>query len=151
VPWFRDFLKRTLPAPTVNWFRRWLGTIRYVRFMSQEVLRYKSRLETGSSGGPLDTPMADPFYQLIVREVVERSDVLLQQLDRKIEGQGARHGERLRVLEGELTRLRVAVEELREALDRRPPAGSADHPGSPPEEVRAARQTAEHRKLATSD
>lgn len=116
MPSLREFAKQTLPDPAVNWIRRWMATIRYVRFMSQNVFWLKSRLEPGSSAGTVETPMADPFYQLIVREVLERTDVVLQQLDQKIEAQGLRHRGRLESLEGEIARLRLAVDELRDRL-----------------------------------
>lgn len=117
---FRDFLKKVLPGPVVNWLRRWLGTFRYLRFMSYEVSRRQSRLETGSPLETLEGRLAarrDGFYQQMAKEVLERTDLVLQQLDRKVEGQGARHAERLLALEEELVRLREAVEELRAALE----------------------------------
>lgn len=151
--WFREFLKKTLPTPIVNWLRRWLGTARYLRFMSYEVSRRQSRLETGSHLETLESRLAarrDGFYQQMVKEVVERTDLVLQQLDRKLEGQGARHAERLGALEEELARLRAAVDELRAVMEKAPFSPAERTPSHPARE-RAGRRSAEHRKLAASD
>jgi hypothetical protein len=152
VRWLREFLKKTLPTPIVNWLRRWMGTARYLRFMSYEVSRRQSRLETGSHLETLESRLAarrDGFYQQMAKEVVERTDLVLQQLDRKVEGQGARHAERLQALEEELARLRVAVEELG-AVIQRSGAPAPEHPATHARE-RSGRRSAERRKLAASD
>jgi hypothetical protein len=151
VQGFREFLKKTLPTPIVNWLRRWLGTARYLRFMSYEVSRRQSRLETGSPLETLESRLAarrDGFYQQMVKEVVERTDLVLQQLDRKVEGQGARHAERLRALEEEMSQLRIAVDELRTVLERT--TAPSEHPAPRPARERAGRRSA-GRKLAASD
>jgi hypothetical protein len=114
VRWFRELLKKILPVPVVNWIRRWLNTLRYLRIVSNEVQARRSRLED------LESRVAarrDGFYQELVREVVERTDLILQQLDRRLEGQGARQGERLRVLEEEVARLRETLEDLKSEID----------------------------------
>lgn len=147
---FREFLKTTLPTPVVNWLRRWLGTFRYLRFMSYEVSRRQSRLETGSSLETLESRLAtrrDGFYQQMVKEVLERTDLVLQQLDRRVEGQGARHAERLRALEEQLAGLRVAVDDLRAALEGA--AGPAAAEGSGRQNRGgSARRSSARRKLA---
>lgn len=112
--WFRELLKKILPVPVVNWIRRWLNTLRYLRIVSNEVQARRSRLED------LESRVAarrDGFYQELVREVVERTDLILQQLDRRLEGQGARQGERLRVLEEEVARLRETLEDLKSEIE----------------------------------
>jgi hypothetical protein len=152
VHWFREILKKTLPTPVVNWLRRWLGTMRYLRFMSYEVSRRQSRPETGSSLETLEsrlTARRDGFYQQMVKEVVERTDLVLQQLDRKVEGQGARHAERLRAVEDEISRLRIAVDELRAVIEKTT-ASASERPATHSARERAARRSA-GRKLAASD
>jgi hypothetical protein len=125
VRWFREFLKRTLPTPIVNWLRRWLGTARYLRFMSYEISRRQSPLAPGSALTTLESRLAarrDGFYQQMAKEVLERTDIVLQELDRKVEGQGARHADRLRALEDEIALLREAVRKLEETLRTSPRA-----------------------------
>jgi hypothetical protein len=148
---WRDFLKRTLPTPVVDWIRRWVATVRYVRYMSLEVFKLRSRLETGASSGSLESPLADPFFQLIVREVLDRTDVVLQQLDRKIEGQGARDAERLHALEDQLAALRRTVQELRDAVEGRVAERAAEGIASGMGEVRPSRHSEERQGLPTSD
>ncbi len=57
----------------------------------------------------------DGFYERLVRDVLERTDIVLQQLDRRIEGERARHGEDVRALQAELAELRAAIDRLRAA------------------------------------
>jgi hypothetical protein len=117
----RNFLKDVLPPDAYDWLRRWVLTARYMRFLSYEIHARRTRLESGQLED-LEARLAGPeggFYRQIVREVVERSDLLLKELDRKLEGQGARRGERLVELENEVKRLREAVDRLAETLGTR--------------------------------
>jgi fructose-specific phosphotransferase system component IIB len=150
---FREFLKKTLPSPVVNWLRRWLGTLRYLRFLSHEVSRRQSRLETGSPLETLESRLTgrDGIYQQMAKEVLDRTDLVLQQLDRKIEGQGARHGEQLVALEQSLDRLRAAVDELKEALDGSSTGTEPERSTGRPAQERARRRSSGRRKLAASE
>jgi chromosome segregation ATPase len=138
VRWFRQFLKKILPGRTVNWIRRWRATGRYLRSVSEEVLERDSHLED------LERRIAgseDGFYQRLVKDVVERTEVVVQQLDRRIEGQGARHSELLRQLEGDLRSLREEVARLREAvqeLQGRPDGPATERRASRGRRVRAS-------------
>jgi hypothetical protein len=121
--WLRDFLKDVLPPSALSWLRksglwRWIVTARYIRSLSYELDARRKRLE-GGHVEDLEARLVGPgggLYRQIVKEVVERCDLLLKQLDRKLEGQGARHGERLVELEDEVRRLREAVDHLTDAL-----------------------------------
>lgn len=129
--WLRQFLKAVLPSSVVNWLRRWVATGRYVRYMSQEVYGRQYRLERDSPLETLESRLAlrhDGFYKQMVKEVVERTDLVLQQLDRRLEGQGARQSERLRALEQEMAGLRRSVEDLRAAVERSSPAAGPSGP-----------------------
>jgi cob(I)alamin adenosyltransferase len=110
---FRTFLKRSLPRPLVQWIRRQRAARRYLKALSYEMVERDTRLDD------IDARVAihsDGFYQQMVREILERSDVMLHELNRRIEGQGARHDERLQVLEEQIGELRRAVDRLQEAL-----------------------------------
>jgi hypothetical protein len=88
-----------------------------LRYVSYEIQARSTRLESGpleDLEGRLVGPQGG-LYRQIIEEVIERSDLLLKQLDRKLEGQGARQGERLRELEDEVKRLREAMDRLTEA------------------------------------
>jgi hypothetical protein len=112
----RDLLIRALPSSAVDRIRRRRAVRRYLRDLADELLRRHSRLEaveedlaTGPGG----------FYERVVKEILERTDLVLQQLDRRLEGQAARDDARLRGLEEEIATLRQAVVELRATLDPR--------------------------------
>jgi hypothetical protein len=135
----RNFLKDVLPPSALEWLRksslrRWILTARYLRYVSYEIQARSTRLETGQLED-LEARLVGPqggLYRQIVEEVIERSDLLLKQLDRKLEGQGARQGERLRELEVEVKRLREAVDRLTEAT--RGDASLEPPPTNPPQE-----------------
>jgi hypothetical protein len=128
MSWLRSSLKDILPPSALNWLRRWVLTGRYVRSLSHELYARRKGVESGQLED-LEARLVGPgggLYRQMVREVVERSDLLMKQLDRKLEGQGARHGERLAALEAEVAGLRESVDRLAEVLGLpgRPSAGS---------------------------
>ena len=109
----REFLKKALPRPLVNWIRRRLAVRRYLRAISYELLARDTRLDD------LEAQIAarrDGFYDRLVLDVLDRTDLVLQQIDRKIEGVNARHGERIIDLETNVRELTEAVERLRAAM-----------------------------------
>ena len=118
----RELLKRILPIGIVDRIRRRRALRRYLRDLSFEMLERDTHLEDLEEG-VLD---AQPgLYARIVRDVALRTDLIVKELDRHIEGQGARHADRLRALEQEVVLLREAVEELRAALGREAPEPAA--------------------------
>ena len=113
----RDLAIRLLPAGMVAGIRRRRATKRFIRAVSLELA------DRGAALDDLEERLAarrGSFHEGVAREVLERTDLVLQELDRKVEGVEARHAGRLRGLEEEITALRRAVEELRTALHRTP-------------------------------
>jgi cob(I)alamin adenosyltransferase len=97
----------------VQWIRRQRAARRYLKALSYEMVERDTRLDD------IDARVAihsDGFYQQMVREILERTDVVLHELNRRIEGQGARHDERLQVLEEHIGELRRAIDQLQQAL-----------------------------------
>lgn len=97
----------------VQWIRRQRAGRRYLKALSYEMVERDTRLDD------IDARVAihsDGFYQQMVREILERTDVVLHELNRRIEGQGARHDERLQALEEQIAELRRLVGQLQEAL-----------------------------------
>lgn len=86
---------------------------RYLSDMADELLGRHARLEAVEED--LATRPGG-FYERVAKEILERTDLVLQQLDRRLEGQAARDDARLRRLEEETEALRRAVEELQAAL-----------------------------------
>lgn len=106
MSFLRLIAKRLLPARLLGWYRRRRALRRYLRQLSFEVYGRQVRMDLEELEGRM-AARRDGFYQQIVRDVLERTDLVLQELDRRIEGLNARHG-------AELGRLREEVAALRE-------------------------------------
>lgn len=118
----RQIAKKVLPDRFIDWYRRRRATRNYLRALSYELLERQTRLDD------LEARIAarrDGFYQQVVRDVLERTEIILQELDRRIEGLSARTGNELRAVEGQLAQLRADVATLRERLDLRGPGDRA--------------------------
>ncbi|MFN2544851.1 MAG: hypothetical protein ABR600_09850 [Actinomycetota bacterium] len=113
----RKFVIKLLPYRIVEWYRRKRSIRRYLKGLSLEVLERERRLEhlegrvAASQRG---------FYHQIVTDVLERTDIILQELDRRIEGLAARSEESVASIESQVRTLRDDVSRLREELERRP-------------------------------
>jgi hypothetical protein len=112
IRWFvRRLGKRVIPQRMVYRYRRRKITKQYLKALSYELMeRGETRL------GYLEGRVAarrDGFYERIVHEVLERTDIVLQELDRRIEGLRARGGQRQDAVEEQLVQLRQEVALLR--------------------------------------
>jgi hypothetical protein len=112
VSGLRRIAKRFLPGRIVSWYGRRRALRRYLRQLSYEIYSRRERLDLQELEGQI-AARRDGFYRQIVREVLERTDLILQELDRRIEGLNARHGSELRRLRDEVTALRDEVAGLR--------------------------------------
>jgi hypothetical protein len=110
---FRKFLVKLLPYRIVEWYRRKRAIRRYMQGLGVEVLERERRLEhlegrvAASQRG---------FYHQIVRDLLERTDIILQELDRRVEGVAARTEESVVKMQTELTELRDEIARLRDEL-----------------------------------
>jgi hypothetical protein len=119
--WARKAARIVLGERFADWYRRRRATRQYLEALSYELIERETRLDH------LEGRIAarrDGFYQRIVTDVLERTDLVLQELDRRIEGLTARTGQRLSGLEDELAALRKDLEGLRRSLE--PAAGRGD-------------------------
>jgi hypothetical protein len=107
----REFAKRVLPARVVEWYRRRRATKHYLRALGYEIYDRGIRMELDDLEGRM-AARRDGFYEHLVKDVLERTELILQELDRKIEGVTARHGVALRELRTELLDLRTTVRAL---------------------------------------
>jgi hypothetical protein len=108
----RDFAKRALPEPLVEWIRRRKALRLYLKELGYEI--YYSR--TSLDNEEIEERIAarrEGAYGRLVKDVLERTDLLVQELDRRIEGQGARVGNELRSLTVAMEEVRASIEELR--------------------------------------
>lgn len=115
---FLAIAKRILPQRFIEWYRRRRALRRYLKALAFEIYDRGIRLETDDLEGRI-AARRDGFYDRLVKDVLERTELVLQELDRKVEGLMARHGNELRHLQSEITELRAATHELQATL---PPA-----------------------------
>jgi hypothetical protein len=110
--WARRAVKKMLGERFADWYRRRRVTREYLEALSYELLERETRLDH------LEGKIAarrDGFYQRIVTDVLERTEIILQELDRRIEGLSARTGQRLSDVEDSIAELRKEIQALREA------------------------------------
>ncbi len=134
----RDLVKKALPPKYLAAYRRRRLLRQYLRALGWEL--YERQTTLGWSQEEIEEKIAarhDGFYQRMVREVLERTDLVLQGLDRKIEGVGTRH-------ENELRALRDEVAALRAMMDRPPvsPPNGQPAPSLPSAEAVPAAEVA---------
>jgi len=122
---FRKFMIKLLPYRFVEWYRRKRAIRRYMKGLSVEVLERDRRLE--HLEGRIAASQRG-FYHQILKDLLERTDIILQELDRRIEGVAARTEESVVRMESELAALRQEMARLRDELaeeaDARPTAVS---------------------------
>jgi hypothetical protein len=108
----RQFAIRILPKRFVEWYRRRRALKHYLTALAYEIYDRGIRLELEDLEGRI-AARRDGFYDRLVKDVLERTELVLQELDRKIEGLIARHGGELRHLQAEVAELRTSLEALR--------------------------------------
>jgi len=96
----------------------------YLRELSYEVYDRTIRIELEETEERI-AARREGFYGRLVQDVLERTDVVLQQLDRRIEGVSTRHGGDIRELREELAALRSELEELRRVIAGTTPPGES--------------------------
>ncbi|TML12605.1 MAG: hypothetical protein E6G39_11680 [Actinobacteria bacterium] len=89
---FRKFVIKLLPYRLVEWYRR-----------RRSIRRYMKGLSVG-------------FYAQIVKDLLERTDIILQELDRRVEGVAARTEESVVKMQTEIGELRDEIARLRDEL-----------------------------------
>jgi hypothetical protein len=117
--WARKGVKKVLGEGFADWYRRRRATRRYLDALSYELLERETRLD--HIEGQI-AARRDGFYERIVSDVLDRTEIILQELDRRIEGLSARTGQHLSGLEDRLDDLRKELESVRRTIesDHRP-------------------------------
>jgi hypothetical protein len=108
--------KRVLPESMLERYRRRRALRTYLKELSYELWDRQIRVELDD----LEERIAarrHGFYGRLVRDVLERTDLVLQELDRKIEGLSTRHGSQLRTLADDVASLKAEVEALQSRLE----------------------------------
>jgi hypothetical protein len=112
----RELAKRVLPEPTVEWYRRRRALRNWLREVAHELYDRQAKLQVEELEGRLLARRPDITARL-TKDLLSRMDLVLEQLDRKVEGMRARHGSELRALREEVARLREEVAALRRRAD----------------------------------
>jgi hypothetical protein len=107
----RGIAKTILPDRSLHWYRRRRAIRNYLRELGVELYDRRVRLQLEDLEGRI-IARREGIYEQLVKDVLDRTELIIQQLDRRIEGQGARHGKELRTLREEMDALRAAVEAI---------------------------------------
>ena len=123
----RRVVLKAVPARVVNKLRRRRATRAYLDALSWELLERETRLDY------LEGRVAarrDGFYERMVHDVLERTEIILQELDRRIEGLTARSGERFQSLDEQLAALRSELARLHTEAAGDPPSPDGEAAGA---------------------
>lgn len=105
----RQVAERILPQRFTDWYRRRRALRRYLWALSYEIHDRRTRLELGELEERVVTGRKG-LYEQMVGEVLDRTDLILQGLERRIEGVKARYGNELASLRQEIVEIRALLE-----------------------------------------
>jgi hypothetical protein len=108
----RRIAKRVVPARAIDAYRRRRALRRYLRSIAYEVYDRNRTFELEELEGELLARRPD-ITERMMKDLLTRTDILIQQLDRQMEALRARHGGELRDLRQEVEALRASLEALR--------------------------------------
>ena len=105
----RQIVKSVLPQRFIDWYRRRRALRRYLAALSYEIHDRRTRLELEDLEENVVTRRKG-IYEQMVGEVLDRTDLILQELERRIEGVKARHDNELSSLRREMAEIRALLE-----------------------------------------
>jgi hypothetical protein len=117
----RRFLKRIVPGGILEEYRRRRALRRFLRSLSYEIYDRQRTFRVEEIEGSVLARRPD-ITERLMKDLLDRMDLLLQELHRQIEGLRARHGTQLHELQDEVERLRTTVADLQSRLEVRAPA-----------------------------
>jgi predicted kinase len=100
--------KKVLPRRFIKWYRRRRALRRYLAALAFELYDRQIKVDMEVLEGRL-AARRDGYYDRLVRDVLERTELVMQELDRRIEGLSSRHGNELRDLRDELAEIRAKL------------------------------------------
>lgn len=109
----RQLAKRVLPEEAIHWYRRRRALRRYLKDLAYELYDRSVKLDLEGLQDAVLTRRHGVINQ-VIGEILERTELVMQELDRKIEGAGARSASELRELRAEVAALRDEVARLRD-------------------------------------
>jgi hypothetical protein len=111
----RTQVKRVIPTKWVHAYRRYRAALLYLRGLGWELYDRQVRLSLEDFEADVANRPGG-FHDRLARDVLARTDAVLEGLDRKIEGVSARHGTELRKLREDLENTRVELAALRDEV-----------------------------------
>jgi hypothetical protein len=111
----RNLAKKVLPGSVVERYRRRRTLRRYLRSLSYELYDRQAKLDVEYLEGTVLARRPD-LSERMMKDILARTDIVLQQLDRQIEALRARHGNELRELRSEMEAVRASLAELERTL-----------------------------------
>lgn len=106
---------RTLPQPAVDWYRRRRAVRRFLKSLGVELYDRAIRIDEGDDTGFVASRIPG-LHERIAQDALARTDLILQRIDRRVEGVSTRHGAQIGELRTELETLSAEVEALRERI-----------------------------------
>src|SRR4029450_9606139 len=103
--------RRILPPRIIDSYRRRRVLRNFLRSLGYELYDRQQKLEVEKIEGSV-LARRPALTEQLMGDLLHRTDLVLQQLHREIEGLEARHGTSLRTLRAEVAALRSALEEL---------------------------------------
>ena len=120
----KNFLKKLLPEHYIESYRRRRAVRAYMRSLSHEIYDRQKQLRIEELEGKILARRPSLTHRLM-KDLLERMDVVMEGFHRQLEGMRARHGTELRELRQEVESLRAAVEALRAEVERSEGRGAA--------------------------
>jgi len=111
----KSLLKKLLPEPYLESYRRRRAVRAYMRSLSHEIYDRQKQLRIEELEGKILARRPSLTHRLM-KDLLDRMDVVMEGLHRQLEGIRARHGSELRELREEVENLRASVEALRREL-----------------------------------
>ena len=106
-----EFAKKILPSRFVHWYRRRRASRRFMRALGYEVFDRQQRMDLEDVEGRA-IAKRQGLQEQIVKDVLSRTDLVLQELHRRIEGVSTRQAEELRALAAEVEAIKRQIETL---------------------------------------
>jgi hypothetical protein len=134
----RAAAKQVLPDGFVHWYRRKRAVVRFVNLLGYELYDRQIRMQLEDLEGRI-AARRDGFYEQLVRDVLDRTELVVQELARRLDGQAARSRAELRDLHEEVAGIRKLLAELRGASENRSPQDRSPAVQASPADVSTVR------------
>lgn len=113
----KNLLKKFLPEQYIEAYRRRRAVRAYMRSLSHEIYDRQKQLRIEELEGKILARRPSLTHRLM-KDLLERMDVVMEGFHRQLEGMRARQGSELRELREDVESLRATVEALRQEVER---------------------------------